>query len=497
MTTSGGNWLQALGRLMRGGPPQSGWVWNDRYAAYSLWDAYYSNRVYETFTQGGQRESINDSLGNASAADLAGLYNPVSQVVDLYLNVFAGAFGDEITVEPTGAATPALVEAVNQVWQWSNLTIEKQPLCRLAATHGSVGLRIVARDHEDAGRRRVYIKPEHPKTIRDVQLDDRGNVEAIQLEYDLAVGLAEDSKVITIREQLEPDRIQTWRTQGETLIRFDLMGFAAAGMPPGDIGAFDRRPNADYVNALGVVPYVLLRHEHTGETWGHNAFYKARSPIDRLNALMCHTDIEIHRHVRATWLLAAAGAAPERFTFDDLSIVYVDTRNATSNPMAQALVANLDLAGAANQAKLQIDLIEDMLPELKATAGKFLSGQSGETIAELRKPAEDKIGLARANYEDALTRAQQIATSWGIMLGLWDIGTGSGTREAAERAYREGFEDHRFNRRPLLTSEAPSTTPAQAQQPRAEAPPSDSTSMAQNGAQAPMMPMNGNGKVVA
>lgn len=477
MTSAGGNWLTALGRMLRGGPSQSGWEWSDRYAAYELWNAYYTNRVYEAFAQGGQREHINDSLGNASAADLAGLYNPVAQVVDLYLNVFAGAFGDEIQIEPTGAATPALVAAINQVWQWSNLTIEKQPLCRLAATHGSVGLRIVGRDHEDTTRRRVYIKPEHPKTIRDVQLDDRGNVEAIQLEYDLTVGLAEASKTVTIREQLEPDRIQTWRTQGETLLRFDLMGFAAAGMPADAIGRFDRGEHADYANPLGVVPYVLLRHEHTGETWGHNAFYKARAPIDRLNALMSHTDIEIHRHVRATWLIAAAGAAPERITFDDLSVVYVDTRNATSNPMAQALVANLDLIGAANQAKLQIDLIEDMLPELKATAGKFLSGQSGETIAELRKPAEEKIGLARANYEDGLSRAQQIAVSYGILLGLWDVGTGSGSREAADRAYHDGYEDHRFNRRPLLqlgdppAPQAPAVLPQQARAGVAAPPP--------------------------
>lgn len=460
----GGNWLTALGRMMRAGPNQTAWAWSDRYSSYLLWDAYYANQVYETLTNGGQRENINTQLGNASAADLAGMYNPVGQAVDLYLNVFNGAFGDEIRIEPTGSATTALVDAVNQVWQWSNLTIEKQPLCRLAATHGAVGLRIVARDNDDPSRKRVYIKPEHPKTIRDVRLDDRGNVEAIQLEYDLTVGLAEDSQVLTIREQLEPDRIQTWRKDGESLKVFDLMGFAAAGMPVHDIGRFDNGPTADYANALGVVPYVLLRHEHSGETWGRNAFYKARGPIDRLNALISHVDIQIHQHVRATWLLAAAGEPPARFTFDDLSLVYINTRNSTSNPMAQALVANLDLAGALNQAKLQIDLIEDMLPELKATAGKFISGQSGETIAELRKPAEEKIGLARVNYEDALMRADQIATSWGIMLGLWDVGTGTGDRAAAERAYREGYEDHRFNKRPLL--QLGDSTPAQPQQER-------------------------------
>jgi hypothetical protein len=198
------------------------------------------------------------------------------------------------------------------------------------------------------------------------------------------------------------------------------------------------------------VPYVLLRHAHIGDTWGRNSFYTARSPIDRLNSLMSHVDVQIHRHVKAKWLIVAAGVAPQEIDLSDLTVAYVDSRNATSTPLVQPLVAPLDLSGAIAQATTQMDVIEDMLPELKATAGKFLSGQSGETIAELRKPAEDKIALARANYEDALVRAQQIAVSWGVLMGLWDVGTGMGDREAADRAFHEGYEDHRFNARPLL-----------------------------------------------
>lgn len=464
MMTWTGNWIAALGRLVRGGAPQTSWAWKDRYAVYQLWDSYYSNQAYDTLANGGQRESINTDLGNASAADLCGIYNPISQVVDLYGNVFAGAFGDEIRAETTGQAQPALIEAINQIWEWSNLTVQKQMVCRLAATHGLCGLRIVARDDPDPTRRRVYIKPEHPKTIRDMRLDDRGNIEAIQLEYDLTVGLAEQAITITIREQLEKGRIQTWRVENGEAFPFDLSTFQTDGMPLDKINDYDGGRWSDRPNALGVVPYVPLYHELSGDEWGKNAFYKARAPIDRLNALMSHTDIQVHRHVRATWLLAAAGKPPTEFVFDDLKIVYVDTQQSNSNPMAQAMVANLDLQGAIAQAKLQIDLIEDMLPELKATAGKFLSGQSGETIAELRKPAEEKIGIARANYEDAMVRADKIAVSWMILLGLVDVGTGMGSREAADAAYRGGLEDHRFNRRPLLQLGDTGTVQAQPQQ---------------------------------
>ena len=417
------NWIDAVGRMMRADPVAMQYAWSDRHLAYDLWDAYYANTVYGRVASGGQREYINADLGNASAADLAGLYNPVAAVVDLYLHVFAGAFGKEITVD----AAPPLAAAIDQIWQWSNLTIEKQPLCRLAAMHGTVGLRIVAHDHADKAKRRVYIKPEHPKIIRDAELDDRGNVTAIQLEYDRTSGLADNASTTRIRETI---------TKTEVRLETVTHGIAT--------------PREAYPNALGIVPYVLLRHEHIGETWGRNAFYKVREPLDRLNALMSHVDVQIHRHVRAKWLLAAAGAAPQEFDFGDLSLVYVDTRNSTGTPMAQPLIANLDLTGAIAQTRLQLESIEDNLPELKATQGSFLSGQSGETIAELRRPAEEKLGLARANYEDALVRAQQIAVSWGILLGLWDVGTGTGDQAAADRAYHGGYEDHAFNVRPLL-----------------------------------------------
>lgn len=447
------NFIQALGTLIRTGQlGQTGWVWDERKQLYDLWTGYFDNSVYDRTAEGGQRDLINASLGNAWSSDLAGLYNPVSEVVDLYLHIFGGSFGDEIRAESQNAA---VLPALAQVWEWSNINIEKRRICRMPATYGLCGLRIVARDAPAPANRRVYIRAEHPNTIRDMILDDRGNVETIQLEYDITAGLAEDAETLTIRELLEKDRIRTWRVNGSIVQPFDIGGFIADGMPVSEINAYARVEGADYPNALGVTPYVICYHDQGNDEWGRNCFYKARVAIDRYNSLISHTDIQIHEHVRATWLVAASGAAPEEFDFSGRKVIYVDQRQGGTPPMVQALVANLDLNGAIAQSKVQLDAIEDKLPELKATAGRFLSGQSGETVAELRKPAEEKIQAARDLSEDALVRAQKIALSWGILLELFDLGTGMGTREAADRAFREGREDHKFNKRPLLTAEHP------------------------------------------
>jgi hypothetical protein len=484
------NYIQAIGTILRTGQlGQTTWAWDERREQYNVWQAYFDNSAYDRVSEGGYRELINAGLGNAFSNDIAGLYNPVSEVVDLYLHIFGGSFGDEIRAESDNAA---LLPALAQIWDWSNLNIEKRRICRMPATYGMCGLRIVARDDADPSKRRVYFKPEHPSTIRDMQLDDRGNVETIQLEYDLIVGLAEDAECITIREQLEKDRFRTWRANGSVLTPFDVGGFTAAGMPADRVNDYNNTPGADYPNALGVTPYVICYHDQSNDKWGRNCFYKARQPIDRLNSLISHTDIQVHETVRSTWLIAASGAAPVEFDFGGRKVVYVDLRNGATPPLAEALVAQLDLAGAIAQSKLQMDAIEDKLPELKAIAGRFLSGQSGETVAELRKPAEEKIQAARDLSEDALVRAQKIAVSWGVLLGIWDVGTGKGDRDAADRAFREGFEDHKLNKRPMLTAEAPvqPTAPAQARQQRGQ-PPAETGAQAQDGQKQPM-----NGKAV-
>jgi hypothetical protein len=438
------SWVSQLGRMVRLQRQPTSFAWTERIGNYALWDSYYSNTVFNSLDDGGYRDEINRRLGGASAVDLDGLYNPVRSVVNLYQHVFAGAFGDEIMIEPQEQADQRLVTAVQSIWKTSNLTIQKTNLCRMAARLGCVGLRIVA----DEQRQRVYLKIEHPRIIRDVELDVRGNVQSIQLEYDVTTGLAEEAQTITIREELTREYFKAWRmSNGHAIAPFDTLNMIDSG------------PNSVMPNALGVVPYVLLFHDlDTDDKFGVNAFNHVLPALNRVNSLLSHIDIQVHRTVRAKWLVAASGPAPQEFDLGDMTIAYVDMRSGTTPPMMQAMIANLSLADAVTQTKLQLELLEDTLPELKATNGKYLSGQSGETIAQLRKPARDLLVLARTNYEDALIRAQQIAVSWGVLMGIWDVGTGTGA-DSAQRAYTDGYEAMRFNTRPIFDDEVPAPDP--------------------------------------
>jgi hypothetical protein len=427
MMTIGGDWIRALGRRFAAQQPITGSAIQDRLASYRLFQAYYDNRIYDLQLYGGQREILNSLLGADAASDLSGIYNPVSQVVDLYQHVFGGEFGSDITAIP-GPKADRILDPLKQVWTWSNLNVRKQEICQIGPTCGAIGLRIVADNDVVSAKRRVYIKPEHPETILDVSYDTRGNIKAVLLQYDIEAGLDENKTVTTLRELQTKDAFTLWTVVDGRLTPYD-----------------------SYPNLLGVVPYVIVHHSPPkGGMWGLNAFYRVLPALDRLNFLIAHINKQIIRHVRATWLIEGTGAAPSAMDMSGNSILYVNSGNSIGKTAATPMVAPLSLADSIAEARMIVDFLEDALPELKATGGKFLSNQSGETVAQLRKPAEDRLQLARTNYEDGMVRAQQIALSLGVLYGLWDLGTGSDTRAAADAAYQGGYETHTFNTRGLL-----------------------------------------------
>lgn len=431
------NPARLLGYIFSRDLPPTGDASAYRRELYDRYQEYFDNTIYNRREDGGSRDTINKSLGRLADADIAGFYNPVSEIVDLYQHVFGGEFGKTITVETDNPKliTPASVggrlvpSPIERIWKWSNIDQQKQILCRTAALTGNCGLRIVVEDDPDITRRRVYIKPEHPRIIRDLDTDARGNITQILFRYDEITGIGDAQKAVTIEELQTKAVFTRWYVQN---------------------GMRDQTPFEDYVNDLGVVPYVLLAHQPTGGDWGQNAFYRSIVQIDRLNKLVAHINTQIEDHVRVNWFMAISGKAPQKIELDGTNVIYVDTTTSNGTPLMTPMVAPLSLADAIEEARDLYGQIVEKQPELKAILGQFLSNQSGETVKELRKPAEDKLGLARSNYEDAVNRAEDIGLSLGVLHGMWDIGTGMGTVDAAERAYHDGYEAHRYNTRPLL-----------------------------------------------
>lgn len=434
---------------------------DERRRLYShLW-ACYNNAQYDRLLFKGSLDYVNEALGEAAANDLAGIFNPFERVCELYAqNCFAGRFGEQIEVAPEvgtkrkrRAVHPDILDPLEQIFEWSNLNIESKVFGRWGSIFGSVGIRVVAQVGKDypADRRedrRVYLQFEHPGSILGAVQDDRGNVtqaltEHEKLEGNLSIEEGDrDLERYTYRTLLTKDTFAVVRQGGwlfSSFTPFDQIRGA-------ERGSFSRFPNL-----LRVCPYVIAHHKRIGGLWGLWAFHGQMQKVDRLNALIAHINRQIFRHVNVVHLISGSGRAPRMFDFSGNKVLYQRKRpDDTSKLDIHQLVTDLSLADAITQAKFILGELRDSMPELKATDGEYLSNQSGETVAQLRLPAEQRILSARDLYEDALLRALKMALSWGIMLGIFKIGGVSFDRDGAERAFRSGMLDFRFNERDAL-----------------------------------------------
>jgi len=409
---------------------------------YRLWWAYYDNQIYKSINEGGYRQFINDRLGSAKVGGLAGLYNPVERTADVYQYVFDGHFGTDIKInqkldDDKTPVNPKILDPIEQIWKWSNIDSEIELLDRYTPVLGSSGLRVVFENAPAVENRRVYLSVEHPNLIRDVEIDGRGNITQIVLEYDKLEGSMRD------------DEPQEWHSYVEYMSK-DVFWFQRDGSwwNFATQQEVETQAEAEVKNLAGFVPYVIVRHRNYGGVFGVPCFYGQEEKIDHINALATHLAQQVHKHVTATWLLEAGGPKPDFIQLGDMNVVYVQRElGQSSAAKMEALVANLNLEQAGSLLDRLQEQLANSMPELKATDGEFLSHQSGDTVANLRTPAEQRILKGRALYEDAMIRAQKMALSMGIIYNMWDVGTGTGSRSAADDAFDSGKLDHRFNKR--------------------------------------------------
>jgi hypothetical protein len=409
--------------------------WETRSDQYAQNKAMLDNTIYDLQAEGGFREAILERLFGVTQVDsqgvrLAGNYNPTRNIVDAYQNVFRGNWGQEIKVADTvdeKPVNPALVtddSPLRRIWRWSNLDTQKQILQEWAANLGTVGIRIVAVADPDPLKRRVTLQFDHPGTIIDFDEDDRGNVTQVLLRYKALRGpLGERRYDVDVEELITKEEFVQTIAGNETM----------------------RSPNG-----LGVCPYVILRHRDDGHEFGKWAYAGTEDLIHQINWLISNQGESIVEHGWPTWFATAGGNAPQTFEFGRKKVAYVKTDPNTPPPSLEPLVAPLNQADARAYWERLLNMLVDRQPEMVVSNIESLSGQSGETIAKLLIPAEMAIERAKSQYEHAIKRAMQIGLSEGIRIGLWDLGTGRGTAEAADRAYQQGMEDFDFvPRRPL------------------------------------------------
>jgi hypothetical protein len=411
-----------------------------RREGYRQRELFYRNGIYLPQKLGGLQELILKYDLNRGTADprklsLLGYFNPVEQIVDAYGGLFPGTWGDGTTIKDNVDGTPvnpklAASDALGKIWKWSGLDTEKQKLLKWGPNLGTVGLRISGRDDPDPLKRRAYIQVDHPGRIVDFNEDDRGNCTEVLLEYQIpAPGRDLDDRaslMVTVREELTRERFSQ---------KFD-----------GD----EQLTSEQQENKLGVCPYVILRHNDTGNPFGDWAYVGSEPIIHAINYQFALLAKSTGKTVFPKWFGTGGGDPPTNFDTGEDSVAYVKTFPDTPPPSLQALVATVDYAGILSVVERLTKNLRERQPEMNFGNIDVTPSLSGEALQQFMKPTEKRILDARPNYDHAIKRAEQIAMSVMILLDILNLGTGSGTKEAADRAYHSGAMDFDFADRPAL-----------------------------------------------
>jgi hypothetical protein len=377
-----------------------------RAARYEVLWGFYLNDIYD--------EAVNDLAAvykrqEKLYSEIVGLYNPVSRLVDFYVSKVAGG---NLLPELATAGTPvrrpmgafplvcedeAIEEVIHRVWGWSDWQMKKSLWVRYAASLGDCVLQVTTPPGQ------VRIEVHHPREVVEADFERDGSISYAVMEYAATERDAEKGTVerYIFRQVFTPEWMRTYR-DGEP---WDYVNGKAKG------------PQWEWGNRFGFVPLVLTKHREIGQSWGACCFHHVIDKVDDVNDLASHLGTQIRKYVHPQWVSygTKAGAGMER----------KDTLWHHPNPQGkvEALVEEIDIGAVTAEIQQRLTEIEKDCPELKAGhVGDNARDVSGRAVALLAGDVTDRVTEARAQYDAALVKAQEMALAMGAQERLWAPG---------------------------------------------------------------------------
>jgi hypothetical protein len=254
-----------------------------------LWD-YYQGTAFDDLTSWGvyRREF--------------GLYRAIRQVwdhthqlVEFYAtHIWSGSIAADGLTLPDGVenAIPlapdtdeALAGALAQLWLWWNFQEQMTTIVRYTAALGEYLVEL----KDDTQRGKVLINTIWPSYIKDIKLDESGNVREYDIEY--RVKDEDTNDTFTYRRTVDKEFITTYK-DGEP---FD---YTTDPIPSGDqpYGEYvtgsgeglDDDDGAQIPNPYGFVPAVWFRHIRMAGVRGEPAIWSTQGQLDEANQLFAH-----------------------------------------------------------------------------------------------------------------------------------------------------------------------------------------------------------------
>lgn len=421
--------------------------YDGRRLRYSLYRALYDNSVYRSGQVHQWSKAFRQTYGLYKY--IRNIEAPTAELITFWqTHLYGGALdmgaGDGSSIP---SAIPIVTDhqdlrpAIAQIWQWSNWATKKDTLALLGARDGDVGIRII----DDVRRKKVYLKLLDPINVTSIDLDPFGNVQGYTFEETRAHPTTGKSCTYTEVVTRDGDNV-LYQT------RLDDQVFAWPGNE--DVSGKARMAWAE---PYGFVPLVWLNHIDTETEFGLSELHAGLPLFRELDDIGSALDDQIRKAVNSPWLLAGV-TDPKIARHADPNIPTATPTGANPEPgrqeqpllygpvgaTATPLVFPLDIVGVNARAESLHSRLRSRYPELDDDIATGAGDASGRALRVKRQKAEVKVNLRRAVYDDATTRAQQMAIAIAGMRRLKDF-TGFSLD-----SYASGALDHRIGARPVF-----------------------------------------------
>ena len=336
------------------------------------------------------------------------IYNPAFRLSEFWkAHIMGGALdkqaGDGQTKPsalPIITDNESLRPAIANLWKWSNWQISKDVLSLWGAVLGDAAIKIV----DDPERKKVYMKLVNPGTLKSITLDPFGNIKGytIEEERDDPKGSARKVTYTEIASRDGDDVFYQTQLNGSPYA-WDGVG-------------------SDWWEPYGFVPMVVIQHNNVGMEWGWSEMHPVLSKFREVDDLSSKLSDQIRKMVDVGWLFTGVAAPKttqkttgETPTTDrpEPGREEVPTLYGPVGADAKPLVAPLDIAATSAYITEIIKDIERDYPELNDDVVMASGDISGRALRTSREAIEVKVQQRRANYDDALVRAQQMGVAIG------------------------------------------------------------------------------------
>ncbi len=407
---------------------------DDRYAI--LYGYYRSNNVYDWINEIARK-------ANWKGWDAKPLKNPVFRIVEFHAtHMWPGTLPEAMPL----AGKFKYQKELEQIWEWSNWSQQKQVAARKFTNLGDMFLKVSTRtditgiDADGApviGISRVYLQMIEPSTVSEFTKDERGFFQSIRIDVPIQNEKGNDAWHTEIWDKYS---VRTYvHDKAKTTPEPELAKFLVAAIPLEEIAP-----------GMNFVPFVHAKFMDTGEERGCPPMHASLGKIDELNRQATRLAQLMFRHNKALWAAVANQnggnnkiAAP---SFADENGVVPqwedgDILEMPGSSDIKSLSPSIDWQAAAELVASMANEIRQDCPELIYYDLQTQSNVAYETLIKWLAAAIDRASEARSNAETALIAAQKMALTIGAAGGLFEI---------PEGAYEKGDLNHAFEDRPIL-----------------------------------------------